>query len=80
MCVYTGLPTSGLVFDRGVFVIVWRLVLFLPTTAMSYGLLCLAMAYFTHLMGESVLQVSSVDPGWNQMMMMVVVVVGRMKI
>ena len=42
---------------------------------MSYGLLCLAMAYFTHLMGESVLQVSSVDPGWNQMMMMVVVVV-----
>uniref|UniRef100_A0A8C5AS66 Solute carrier family 5 member 6 n=1 Tax=Gadus morhua TaxID=8049 RepID=A0A8C5AS66_GADMO len=26
--------------------------------AMSYGLLCLAMAYFTHLMGESVLQVA----------------------
>lgn len=25
---------------------------------MSYGLLCLAMAYLTHLMGDSVLQVS----------------------
>ncbi|CAL8297554.1 unnamed protein product [Arctogadus glacialis] len=35
--------------------------------AMSYGLLCLAMAYFTHLMGEYVLQASSADPGWNQM-------------
>ena len=40
---------------------------------MSYGLLCLAMAYFTHLMGESVLQVSSANPGWNQMMMMMMV-------
>lgn len=26
---------------------------------MSYGLLCLAMSYLTHLMGDSVLQVSS---------------------
>lgn len=25
---------------------------------MSYGLLCLAMAYLAHLMGDSVLQVS----------------------
>ncbi|TNN78236.1 Sodium-dependent multivitamin transporter [Liparis tanakae] len=27
--------------------------------ALSYGLLCMAMAYFTHLMGDSVLQVSA---------------------
>lgn len=31
--------------------------------ALSYGLLCLAMAYLTHLMGDSVLLVSSLfDP------------------
>lgn len=30
-----------------------------PLSAMSYGLLCLAMSYVTHLMGDSVLQVSS---------------------
>lgn len=29
------------------------------SSALSYGLLCLAMAYLTHLMGDSVLQVSS---------------------
>ena len=49
-------------------------------TALSYGLLCLAMAYFTHLVGESVLQVSSVDGRWNEMIMMMMVVVVRMKI
>lgn len=29
-----------------------------PPSAMSYGLLCLAMSYLTHLMGDSVLQAS----------------------
>lgn len=33
-----------------------------PPLAMSYGLLCLAMAYLTHLMGDSVLQVISQPP------------------
>lgn len=28
---------------------------------MSYGLLCLAMAYLTHLMGESVLLVNTLN-------------------
>lgn len=29
-----------------------------PLSAMSYGMLCLAMAYLTHLMGDSVLLVN----------------------
>lgn len=36
-----------------------RATLLSKALAMSYGLLCLAMAYLTHLMGDSVLQVSS---------------------
>ncbi|XP_071353577.1 solute carrier family 5 member 6 [Trachinotus anak] len=35
-----------------------RATLLSKALAMSYGLLCLAMAYLTHLMGESVLQVA----------------------
>lgn len=35
-----------------------RAILLSKALAMSYGLLCLAMAYLTHLMGDSVLQVA----------------------
>ncbi|XP_035466724.1 solute carrier family 5 member 6 isoform X2 [Scophthalmus maximus] len=35
-----------------------RAILLSKALAMSYGLLCVAMAYFTHLMGDSVLQMA----------------------